>query len=106
LRLHVVERLPKHVDRLLLEALADDVERSIKDAFGSRLLAGVHDRVRELSDELVLELRVRNDLPLGDFATTGHLSSLRLRALDTVLRAFAVAVRFVRGARPRCAGRV
>src|SRR5262249_50689947 len=63
-----------------------------------------------LGDELVLELRVRDDLPLGDFATTGHgiylLARSSLGALDAVLRALAVAVGLVGGARPRGARRV
>src|SRR5581483_6236482 len=76
LRLHVVERLAEDLERIFLVTLLDHVEGAVKDPFCDRLLAADHDRVRELADELVLELGVRDDPALRDFSPTGHRTLL------------------------------
>jgi hypothetical protein len=61
-------------DRILAGAPLDLVERAIDDAFGDRLLAGMHDRIHEFRDHLVAELGVRDDLPLLGTMTSRHQS--------------------------------
>jgi hypothetical protein len=49
------------------------VESTINDAFGNRLLAALHDGVDELGDFDIAELRIRQNVALGDYTTTGHI---------------------------------
>src|SRR5712691_13036106 len=68
----VVERLLEHAERVLLGLALDDVERAVDDVLRHRLLAGVHDRVHELADHHVPELRIGNDLAFLGTVTAGH----------------------------------
>src|SRR6185437_2370272 len=71
-RHHVVQRLLEYRKRILLGLAFDDVERAVDDPFRGRLLAVVHDRIHELGDDDVAELRVRHDLALFCGMATGH----------------------------------
>ncbi len=72
-RLHVGKRIVEHLDRIALGARFDHVESGIDDAFGDGLLAVQHDRIHELGENDITELRVRQDLALLGATTTGHL---------------------------------
>src|SRR5580698_8883914 len=74
-RLDVVERYREHFQRVLATLGLDLFESAVHDAFSNRLLAGQHQHVHELSYIYVTELRIRQHFPLGDFATTRHVSS-------------------------------
>src|SRR4051812_26470961 len=71
-RLHIVERVMEHADRLALEAGFDAFEGAIDDAFGDRLLAVEHDRIHELREDHVPELGIGQDFALLWAATTSH----------------------------------
>ncbi len=60
------------LQRVLLEARLDVVEGAVDDALGDRLLAVEHDRIHELRQDDVPELRIGEDLALLWAATTGH----------------------------------
>src|SRR5690606_32006274 len=68
-----VERLPEHVERVLLVALLDHVERAVEDLLGGGALATQHHDVAELGDHPIVVLRIGEDLALRDFAAAGHL---------------------------------
>src|SRR5262249_13452831 len=92
-RHHVVERLLEDLDRVLLGLALDDVERAVDDRLGDRLLALVHDRIHELGDDPLGELRVGQDLALVGTVTAGHGFRLRLfRTLRAVLGTALLAV--------------
>src|ERR1700730_15316889 len=74
-RLHVVERNSEHFQRVLATLGLDLFESAVHDALGTRLLAREHQHVHEFSYIYVAELRIRQHFPLGDFATTRHVSS-------------------------------
>src|SRR5690349_5827714 len=74
-RLHVVERYREHFQRVLATLGLDLFESAVHDALGNRLLAGEHQHVHEFCNINVTELRIRQHFPLGDFATTRHVSS-------------------------------
>jgi hypothetical protein len=59
-------------ERILLGLGLDDVERAVDDLLGGRLLAFIHDRIHELGDDLVLELRIGRDLAFFGAVTAGH----------------------------------
>jgi hypothetical protein len=62
----------KIFQRILGGLLLDLFERTVDDALGDGLLARFHDDVHELGQIDGAELRVRQDLALGYFATTWH----------------------------------
>src|SRR4029078_5461260 len=68
----VVERVVEDPDRVLLEAGLNIVESAVDDALGDRLLAGEHDRIHEVRQDDVPELRIGEDFALFWAATTGH----------------------------------
>jgi hypothetical protein len=74
-RLHVVERYREHFQRVLATLGLDLFKSAVHDTLGNRLLAGEHQHVHELGYIYVTELRIRQHFPLGDFATTRHVSS-------------------------------
>jgi hypothetical protein len=59
--------------RLLFRLGLHLVERAIDNRFGDRLLAVIHDGVHEFRDHQIAELRVRIDLALIRFVTSGHV---------------------------------
>src|SRR5690606_3127627 len=63
-RSDIFERLMEDRDRLLLQLAFNGIERTVNDVFGNRLLAVKHDRIHELGDNQIPELRVRVDLAL------------------------------------------
>ena len=69
-----VERLAERVERVRLVALLDHVERAVQDALGDRALALEHQHVRELRDQPIAVLRIRQHLALGNFTATSHAS--------------------------------
>src|SRR5207245_816006 len=71
-RLYVVQRGQEHLHGVLAGLLLDLLERAVDDALGHGLLAGLHDDVHELGQIDRAELRIGQDLALGDFATTWH----------------------------------
>src|SRR5450755_1303506 len=71
-RHHVVERLLEYGERSLLGLALDHLERAVDDAFGHRLLAGIHDGIHELADDNVAELRVRDDFAFFGGVAAGH----------------------------------
>ncbi|MCY1224944.1 hypothetical protein D9M72_371220 [compost metagenome] len=75
-RRDVVERRVEYGDRLLLELDLNRIERAVDNAFRNRLLAVQHDGVHELRDNQITELRIRIDLALFCFMTSGHTSRL------------------------------
>src|SRR5262249_2868692 len=78
LGLDVRQRLLPHLHRIVLGALGDDVERLVDDLLRDGLLAAVHHGVDELGQAAaqlvrrVGELRIRENLALGDFTFAGH----------------------------------
>jgi predicted amino acid-binding ACT domain protein len=74
-RLDVVQRDHEDFKRILAGLLLDLVEGAVDDALGDGLLAGFHEHVHELGQIDRPELRIREDVPLGYFATTWHVSS-------------------------------
>src|SRR5438067_13848000 len=75
--LHVLHRLAEDLDRVLARLRLDRLERAVNDALGHRLLAARHQHVDELRQLDVVELRIRQDLALGDFSAAGHRAYLR-----------------------------
>src|SRR4030095_2941471 len=71
-RLHIVERIMEDLQRVLLEAGLDAFQGTIDDTFRNPLLAGEHDRIAELRQDDVPELRIGEDLALLWATTTGH----------------------------------
>src|SRR5258705_3278762 len=86
-RHHVLERLLENRQRALLGLGLDHAERAVDDAFGDRLLPGVHHRVHEFRNDDVPELRIRVHFTLFSRMATRHLICSRLfRTLRAVLR--------------------
>src|SRR6187402_3135457 len=73
-RLHVVERLLEHLQRVVAGALLDDVEALVEDALRSAALAVAHDGVDELADQRAVVQRVGGEFALGNFSSTWHVS--------------------------------
>src|SRR4029453_19141613 len=71
-RLHIVERIMENADRIALHSGFDIVESAIDNTFGDRLLAVEHDRIHELRQDDIPELRVGEDFALLRAATTSH----------------------------------
>ena len=78
-RLHVVQRIMEHADRLTLQAGFDGFERAVDDSFGDGLLTVQHDTVHKLGQDDVPELRIGEDFALFGATTTGHMSFLSLQ---------------------------
>src|SRR6202790_5273786 len=92
-RHHVFQGLLEHRQRALLGLGLDHFERTIDDALGGGLLAVIHDRVHELRDDDIPELRIRVHFTLFSRMATRHRSNLRLlRTLRAVLRTALLAV--------------
>src|SRR3954471_19239175 len=72
--LHIVERVVKDSERLLLGASLNRLESAVDDPLGDGLLAVEHDVVHELRQHDVAELRVRQDFALLWAAAARHLS--------------------------------
>src|ERR1700722_2893932 len=86
-RHYVFQRLPENRQRAPLGLGLDQFERAIDDTLGGRLLAVVHDRVHELRNDDVPELRIRVHFTLfGRMATRHLICSRLLRTLRAVLR--------------------
>src|SRR5215213_11465377 len=86
-RHHVFQSLLENRQWALLGLALDHFERAVDDALGGRLLAVVHDRIHELRDDDVPELRVRVHFTLFSRMATRHLICSRLfRTLRAVLR--------------------
>src|SRR5690606_10514596 len=64
----------------------------IDDAFSSRLLAVLHERVHELGQNQIAELCVRNNVAFLSAVTTGHNSISLLRTLRAIVRTALLAV--------------
>src|SRR5258705_10515852 len=71
-RLHVVERLLEHLERVVTGPLLDDVEALVEDAFGRALLAVAHHGVDELGHQRAAVDRVGGQFALRDFSSTWH----------------------------------
>src|SRR5207249_5572872 len=69
-RLHIVERIVEHANRLALQAGLDAFERAIDDAFGDGLLAVEHDAIHELGEDDIPELGIGEDFALLWATTT------------------------------------
>src|SRR5471030_3027467 len=92
-RHHVLERLLENRQRALLGLGLDHAERAVDDAFGDRLLPGVHHRVHELRNDNVSELRIRKHFALFSRMAARHRSVSRLfRTLRAVLGTALLAV--------------
>src|ERR1019366_8587071 len=86
-RHHVLERLLENRQRALLGLGLDHAERTVDDAFGDRLLPGVHHRVHEFRNDDVSEFRIRKHFTLFSRMAARHRSGSRLfRTLRAVLR--------------------
>src|SRR5471030_2595850 len=86
-RHHVFQSLLENRQRALLGLGLDHPERAIDDALGGGLLAVIHDRVHELRNDDVPELRIRVHFTLFSRMATRHLVYSRLfRTLRAVLR--------------------
>src|SRR6185295_5909615 len=64
----------------------DDVEALVEDALGRAALAAAHHAVDELGDERAVVQRIGRDVALGNFSSSWHLRSSRLRASGFGLR--------------------
>src|ERR1700754_1391581 len=92
-RHHVFKRLLEYGERALLGLGFDVGQRAVDDAFGDRLLPGVHHRVHELRNDNVSELRIRKHFALFSRMASRHLVVSRLfRTLRAVLRTALLAV--------------
>src|SRR3954454_17561483 len=91
-RLHVGQRLVKHLHGVALGLLFDLGHGAVDDAFGGRLLALVHQAVHELGEDDITILGVRQDFALLSGVTTGHGALSLLRPLRAVLRTALLAV--------------
>src|SRR5579872_2078643 len=86
-RHHVLQRLLEHGERALLGLGLDHAERAINNAFGDRLLPGVHYRVHELRNDDVSEFRVRKHFTFFSGMAARHLICSRLfRTFGAVFR--------------------
>src|SRR6266851_2029747 len=86
-RHYVFQRLLENRQRTLLGLGLDHAERTVDDAFGDRLLPGVHHRVHEFGNDDVSELRIRKHFTLFSRMAARHLLSSRLfRTFRAVLR--------------------
>src|SRR6202030_142819 len=86
-RHYVFQRLLENRQRALLGLGLDHAERTVDDAFGDRLLPGVHHRVHELRNDDVSELRIRKHFTFFSGMAARHLICSRLfRTLGAVLR--------------------
>src|SRR5260370_1226684 len=72
-RHHVFQRLLENRQRALLGLGLDHAERTVDDAFGDRLLPGVHHRVHEFRNDDVSELRIRKHFTLFSRMAARHL---------------------------------
>src|SRR6186713_1368424 len=75
-RLDVVDCRRENFQRILGRLFLDLLERAVNDAFGDRLLAGLHQHVDEFRNINARVLRIREDLAFGYLSTTWHMSSL------------------------------
>src|SRR5574343_888361 len=91
-RLGVVQRLGKHFQRITATLVGDLVKGAINGALSDRLLAGDHQNVNKLGHVNIAELRIRQNVTLGYFATTRHGYDLSVNgkaaSLERVLSSF------------------
>src|SRR6185312_14429558 len=79
--------------RALLGLGLDHAERAVDDAFGDRLLPGIHHRVHEFRNDDVPELGIRKHFALFGRMATRHLGCSRLfRTFGAVFRSALLAV--------------
>src|SRR5690606_13203194 len=71
-RLHVVDRSVEHLDRLFASFSLNLVQGAVHDALCNGLLARQHNNVHEFGELNTAEFRIRENLTLGNFATTRH----------------------------------
>ena len=93
-RTDVVEGGREHFKSVLAGLFFNVLQSTVDDAFSDGLLAVEHDDVDEFGDFNAAELRIRENLTLGYFATTGHF--FLFRCLQS-LRPAGNFVCFVRG---------
>src|SRR5690554_332787 len=67
-----IQRFFEVFHRLTFLALLDNFQSTVNDTLGDRLLAGLHNVVDKLGQQLAIELRIRKDLPLRGNATSWH----------------------------------
>ena len=91
-RLHVVQRIVEGLHRIGLRLLLDLGQRAVDDGLGSRLLAGIHQRVDELGDHQIAKLGIRQNFALLGSVTTGHRDLSLLRPLGAILGTALLAV--------------
>jgi hypothetical protein len=92
MRLHVIQRIEERLHRIGLGLLLDLGQRAIDNGLGSRLLAGIHQRVHELGQDQVAELGIGQNFALFSCVTTGHCDLSLLRPLGAVFRTALLAV--------------
>src|SRR5512143_277122 len=73
-RANVIQCLLEHVEGFALALFRHTVERAIDDLLGYSLLAAHHNDVHELGERTIPELRIREDLTLGSFSSSSHIS--------------------------------
>ena len=82
LRLHILQRLEKHVDRLHLRLLRlDHIERTINNLLSGGFLAAGHDRVDQPGHQLAVVLHVGNQFPLHSTASSHLFRTLSLNSI-------------------------
>ena len=70
-RLDIAHGRTENFERILASLGGDDFESAVHDAFGNRLLTALHDGINELGNFNATELRIRQDVTLWYFTTTG-----------------------------------
>lgn len=73
-RLDIAHGSAEHFKRILAPLGGDDLESTINNTLGNRLLAALHDGIYKLGDFDITELRIRQNVTLGYFTTTGHIN--------------------------------
>src|SRR3990170_118894 len=83
-RAHVVQGLTEQVDRILLAAARENIERAVHDLFRRGLLAVAHDDVDKPRHQLAVVLRIRRHRTLRNLAFSWHtlLGLLYIRVTD------------------------
>src|SRR6266481_3490173 len=84
-RHHVFQRLLENRQRALLGLGLDHAERTVDDAFGDRLLPGIHHRVHEFRNDDVSELWIRIYFTFFGRMATRHLVSFVMAGLGAAI---------------------
>src|SRR5688572_30539681 len=91
-RLHIVQGIVEGLHRVGLRLLLDLSQGAVDNGLGSRLLAGIHQRVDELGDHQIAKLGIRQNFALLGSVTTGHRDLSLLRPLGAILGTALLAV--------------